>query len=235
MTETAAAALSIGLLLFPNLTQLDLTGPYEVFARIPGARVRLVWKRRDPVVSERGMALVPDTTFDGCPPLDILCIPGGPGQIDLMDDSETLAFVRRMAAGCRFVTSVCTGSLVLGAAGLLRGYRATSHWASRDQLALLGAQPVEARVVFDRNRVTGGGVTSGIDFALAVVAHLYGEAAAQRIQLQLEYDPAPPFRGGSPASASPEIVAQARQDMAPMLARRLAATRAVAARLEAGA
>ncbi|AEG71760.1 DJ-1/PfpI family protein [Ralstonia solanacearum] len=235
MTETAAAALSIGLLLFPNLTQLDLTGPYEVFARIPGARVRLVWKRRDPVVSERGMALVPDTTFDGCPPLDILCIPGGPGQIDLMDDSETLAFVRRMAAGCRFVTSVCTGSLVLGAAGLLRGYRATSHWASRDQLALLGAQPVEARVVFDRNRVTGGGVTSGIDFALAVVAHLYGEAAAQRIQLQLEYDPAPPFRGGSPASASPEIVAQARQDMAPMLARRLAATRAAAARLEAGA
>ncbi|WP_197337358.1 DJ-1/PfpI family protein [Ralstonia solanacearum] len=234
MTETAAA-LSIGLLLFPNLTQLDLTGPYEVFARIPGARVRLVWKRRDPVVSDRGMALVPDTTFDGCPPLDILCIPGGPGQIDLMDDSETLAFVRRMAAGCRFVTSVCTGSLVLGAAGLLRGYRATSHWASRDQLALLGAQPVEARVVFDRNRVTGGGVTSGIDFALAVVAHLYGEAAAQRIQLQLEYDPAPPFRSGSPASASPEIVAQARQDMVPMLARRLAATRAAAARLEAGA
>ncbi|WP_080894545.1 DJ-1/PfpI family protein, partial [Ralstonia solanacearum] len=203
MTETAAAALSIGLLLFPNLTQLDLTGPYEVFARIPGARVRLVWKRRDPVVSERGMALVPDTTFDGCPPLDILCIPGGPGQIDLMDDSETLAFVRRMAAGCRFVTSVCTGSLVLGAAGLLRGYRATSHWASRDQLALLGAQPVEARVVFDRNRVTGGGVTSGIDFALAVVAHLYGEAAAQRIQLQLEYDPAPPFRGGAPAGGPP--------------------------------
>ncbi|XHO07105.1 Isonitrile hydratase (plasmid) [Ralstonia syzygii] len=133
------------------------------------------------------------------------------------------------------VTSVCTGSLVLGAAGLLRGYRATSHWASRDQLALLGAQPVEARVVFDRNRVTGGGVTSGIDFALALVAHLYGDAAAQRIQLQLEYDPAPPFHSGSPASAPPAILAEARQGMAPMLARRLAATRAAAARLEASA
>ncbi len=238
MTETAATptpTLSIGLLLFPDLTQLDLTGPYEVFARMPGVRVRLIWKTRDPVVSDRGMALVPDTTFDDCPPLDILCIPGGPGQIDLMEDDETLAFVRRIAAGCRFVTSVCTGSLVLGAAGLLRGYRATSHWAPRDQLALLGAQPVEARVVFDRNRVTGGGVTSGIDFALALVAHLYGDAAAQRIQLQLEYDPAPPFHSGSPASAPPAILAEARQGMAPMLARRLAATRAAAARLEASA
>jgi cyclohexyl-isocyanide hydratase len=185
--------LTIGLLLFPKLTQLDLTGPYEVFARVPAATIHLIWKTRDPVVSDRGLAIIPTTSFDACPPLDLIVVPGGPGQIELMDDLETLEFLRRVAANCRLVTSVCTGSLVLGAAGLLRGYRATSHWASLDQLAVLGAEPVAERIVRDRDRITGAGVTSGIDFALAVVCELVAPAAAEAIQLQIEYDPRPRF------------------------------------------
>lgn len=179
------SALSVGLLLFPGVTQLDLTGPLEVFARAPDTRVHLIWKTREPVMSDRGLAMLPTTTFDTCPPLDVICVPGGPGQIALMTDSAVLAFIREKSAQASLVTSVCTGSLVLGAAGLLKGYRATSHWASLDQLALLGAEPVSARVVRDRNRITGAGVTSGIDFALRVVADLQGEAVAQMIQLQM--------------------------------------------------
>jgi cyclohexyl-isocyanide hydratase len=224
--------LSIGLLLFPKLTQLDLTGPFEVFARVPGAAVHLIWKTRDPVLSDRGLAMLPTATFADCPPLDVVVIPGGPGQIDLMDDDETLGFVRRAAATCRLVTSVCTGSLVLGAAGLLQGYRATCHWASLDQLTTLGAIPVAERVVRDRNRITGAGVTSGIDFALAVVAELLGPSLAQEIQLQIEYDPAPPFSAGSPRTAPGELVAAARSRMSAMLARRQAGTERAAARLK---
>lgn len=203
---TAPASLSIGLLLFPGVTQLDLTGPYEVFVRAPGAQVHLIWKTREPVASDRGLAMLPTVTLADCPALDIICVPGGPGQIDLMDDAETLHFLRQKAQEVKYVTSVCTGSLLLGAAGLLQGYQATTHWASLDQLALLGAQPVNERVVRDRNRITGAGVTSGIDFALNVVADIYGAPAAQTIQLQLEYDPAPPFACGSPRSASEELV-----------------------------
>lgn len=225
--------LSIGLLLFPKLTQLDLTGPYEVLARAPGATVHLIWKTLDPVACDRGMAILPSTTFTDCPPLDLICVPGGPGQIDLMEDAETLAFLRKVAPTCRWVTSVCTGSLVLGAAGLLTGYRATSHWASVDQLSLLGAEPVEERVVIDRNRITGGGVTSGIDFALTVVAEAYGQDVAQAIQLQIEYDPAPPFPGGSPRSAAPTQVAIAREALSGFLAIRRAATERAAANLAA--
>lgn len=226
--------LRIGLLLFPNLTQLDLTGPAEVFGRMPGAEVRLIWKTREPVPCDGGWSILPTHDFAQSDALDLVCVPGGPGQITLMDDAETLDWLRRVARTCRFVTSVCTGSLVLGAAGLLTGRRATCHWASLDQLALLGAQPVPERVVRDGDRITGGGVTSGIDFALAVVAELAGEELARSIQLQIEYDPDPPFASGSPRVSDPDLVATVRQRIGPMLERRRAATERAAARLAEG-
>lgn len=205
-----APAFHVGLVLFPGLTQLDLTGPYEIFARLPGAVVHLVAKSVEPVRTEHGLILVPTTTFDACPKLDLLCMTGGPGMNDLLNDEPTLDFLRRAAAQARFVTAVCTGSLVLGAAGLLRGRRATAHWMSVDFLRALGAEPVAARVVVDGNLITGGGVTAGIDFALAVAAQVAGRDVAEQIQLSIEYDPEPPFRAGSPARARPEVVADAR-------------------------
>lgn len=229
---TAAPALEIGLLLFPGLTQLDLTGPHEVFAQLPGARVHLLWKDRAPVVSATGLTILPTMTFAEAPArLDVICVPGGPGQIDLMEDTEVLDFLRRVAETAGLVTSVCTGSLVLAAAGLLTGYRATCHWSSIDQLALLGAIPTAERVVRDRNRITGAGVTSGIDFALSVAAELCGRRVAEDIQLALEYDPAPPFAGGSPQSAGEEVLAAARTRLKPFLDRRRAATERAARRL----
>jgi len=221
----------IGLVLFPQLTQLDLTGPAEVFARLPGAQVEFIWKDLEPVASDRGLKLVPTMTFDQCPQLDLVCVPGGPGQVALMEDEEVLRFLVDQAPGCQLVTSVCTGSLVLGAAGLLTGYRATSHWASVDQLALLGAIPVNERVVQDRNRITGAGITSGIDFALTVVAELAGAATAQAIQLQMEYDPAPPYDAGSPKSAPADVVDAVRGSMQAFIDRRREATLRAAARL----
>jgi cyclohexyl-isocyanide hydratase len=202
--------LTIGMLLFPRLTQLDLTGPFEVLHRLPGAKVHLAWKTRDPVVSDSGLAIVPTTTLDECPALDVLFVPGGSGVTDLLDDAETLSFLRRQAAGARYVTSVCTGALLLGAAGLLAGYDATTHWAFHDLLPMVQARPVKARVVVDRNRITGGGVTSGIDFALRVASEIEGERFAQTVQLGIEYDPEPPFRSGGPDGADPEIVAAIR-------------------------
>ncbi|MHB2057220.1 MULTISPECIES: DJ-1/PfpI family protein [Pantoea] len=227
-----SASTSIGLLLFPALTQLDLTGPFEVFARAPDTKVHLIWKNLDLVVSDRGMAIQPTTTFDACPALDIICIPGGPGQINLMEDEEVLSFIRAKSKQAKLVTSVCTGSLVLGAAGLLEGYKATTHWASLDQLALLGAEPVNERVVRDRNRITGAGVTSGIDFALSVVSEMFGPDIAQNIQLHMEYDPAPPFDCGSPRSASEEQLKKAQQQVAPFIEKRRQATLKAAARLQ---
>lgn len=226
-----AAQPRIGLLLFPGLTLLDLIAPAEVFHSIPGAQVQLLWKSREPVISDGGMSMLPTATFDECPALDLICVPGGPGQIALMDDAATLDFLRRIAPACEWVTSVCTGSLVLGAAGLLAGYRATSHWASIDQLALLGAIPVHERVVEDRNRITGAGVTSGMDFALTVVARMMGPALAQQIQLQMEYDPQPPYRTGSPRSAPADLVESTRATMAAFIERRRAATERAARRL----
>lgn len=220
------SSLSIGMLLFPELTQLDLTGPYEVFARAPDASVHLIWKTRDPVKSDRGMGILPTCTFDTCPALDVICIPGGPGQINLMDDDVTLSFIRTKSENAKLVTSVCTGSLILGAAGLLRGYKATTHWASLDQLSLLGAEPVNERVVRDRNRITGAGVTSGLDFALNVIADIYGAEIAQSIQLHMEYDPEPPFTSGSPRVASEKILEQAKKQIAPFIEKRRLATEA---------
>ncbi len=192
----------IGMLIFPRLTQLDMTGPYEVLARLPNTTVDLVARTLDPVTTDRGMQIVPTVTYADCPPLDVVMVPGGPGQQDLMEDEAALEFLRKQAASAKYVTSVCTGSLVLGAAGLLKGKRATSHWAAIDHLKLLGAIPVRERVVVDGNVVTGAGVASGFDFALKLAAILEGEAVAREIQLQIEYDPAPPFNSGSPQTAA---------------------------------
>ena len=196
----------IGLLLFPNLTQLDMTGPYEVFIKFPESRVHLVWKTLDPVTAAGGMQLLPSATFADCPQLDLVCVPGGAGMNALINDEETLDFLRRQAPGARYVTSVCTGSLVLGAAGLLRGKRATTHWMSLPMLAAFGCEPVAERVVVDGKVITGGGVTAGIDFALTVAGELLGAEAAERIQLGMEYDPHPPFDAGSPERAGPSVV-----------------------------
>ena len=197
----------IGMLIFPRLTQLDMTGPYEVLARLPDTKVELVARTLEPVTTDRGMQIVPTVTYETCPPLDIVMVPGGPGQQDLMEDEAALAFLRNQAAQAKYVTSVCTGSLVLGAAGLLKGKRATCHWAAIEHLAPLGAIPTKERVVVDGNVVTGAGVASGIDFAPALAAILDGEQVAREIQLQIEYDPDPPFDGGSPKTARPETVA----------------------------
>jgi cyclohexyl-isocyanide hydratase len=200
----------IGMLIFPQMTQLDMTGPYEVLARLPNSQVHLVAKDMAPVTTDRGLQIVPTVTYGSCPPLDVVMVPGGPGQQQLMEDDGALGFLRRQAATAKYVTSVCTGSLVLGAADLLKGKRATSHWAALDHLKLLGAIPVSEHVVIDGNIVTGAGVTSGIDFALTLAAILEGEPTAREIQLQIEYDPAPPFNSGSPKKAAPEMVDKLR-------------------------
>jgi cyclohexyl-isocyanide hydratase len=224
--------IQIGLLIFPKITQLDMTGPYEAFARIPGVKVHLIWKRIEPITSDVGMPLLPTMTLRECPPLEVICIPGGPGQVDLMDDEEIIAFVRRQGLQARYVTSVCTGALVLGAAGLLDGYNATTHWASIDNLAHFGATPVNTRVCVDRNRITGGGITAGLDFGLYLASVLADRETAERIQLFLEYTPEPPFTSGSPATASKAVVEKLSAAIAPMLTRRKEATLRAAQRLK---
>ena len=219
----------IGMLIFPRLTQLDMTGPYEVLARLPDTKVELVAATLAPVTTDRGMQILPTVTYDSCPSLDVIMVPGGPGQQDLMEDEAALSFLRKQAKTAKYVTSVCTGSLVLGAAGLLKGKRATSHWAAVEHLAALGAIPVREKVVIDGNVVTGAGVTSGIDFALSLAAILEGEAVAREIQLQIEYDPAPPFDSGSPDTARPETLAALKAKLAKLNEER----RTVAARVGA--
>jgi cyclohexyl-isocyanide hydratase len=223
--------LQIGLLVFPKVTQLDLTGPLQVFSSVPGAQLHLIWKRIEPVTSDSVMVLTPTTTFADCPQLDVICVPGGAGSDDLLNDEEVLAFLRRQAEGAKFVTSVCTGSLVLGAAGLLRGYRAATHWTAMDALPAFGATPTKTRVCIDRNRITGGGVTAGIDFALTLVSMLVDRPTAEAIQLRLEYNPAPPFTAGSPDTAPPEILARLKERIAPNQARRSEAVARAAERL----
>ena len=217
-----AESFSIGMVLFEGVTQLDLTGPYEVFARMPRTRVALIASSLAPVRTEWGMSIMPDVTFETAPPLDLLCVPGGWGINAVLDDEALLSFLRSRAPDARYVTSVCSGALLLGAAGLLRGYRATTHWLSLDLLPLFGAEPIAERVVHDRNRITGGGVTAGIDFALVVAGELFGESIAQAIQLSIEYNPSPPYTSGSPESAPAEVVRQVRLASANALARRRA-------------
>src|SRR5580658_6161586 len=223
--------LQIGLVVFPKVTQLDLTGPLQVFSSLPGAKVHLIWKRIEPVSTDTVMVLTPTIGFADCPQLDVICVPGGSGIDDMVNDADLLDFLRRQAEGAKFITSVCTGSLVLGAAGLLRGYRAATHWNAMDCLAAFGATPTQTRVCIDGNRVTGGGVTAGIDFALTLVSMLVDRETAEAIQLRLEYNPAPPFNAGSPDTAPPEVVALSKQRSAPAQQRRGEAVKRAAARL----
>lgn len=198
---------TVGLVMFPGMTQLDVMGPYEVFNFMPNTRTLLLWKTLEPVTSAEGIRILPDTTFDQCPQLDVLCVPGGgPKQVEMMQDRQMLAFLQQQGATAKFVTAVCTGSLLLAAAGLLQGYRAATHWAFRDLLTIMGVEVGTQRVVIDRNRITGGGVTAGIDFGLTLASVLHREEVAKLIQLLLEYNPAPPYDTGSPEKAGTGLV-----------------------------
>jgi len=213
--------LNIGFILFPNLTQLDFTGPLQVLHRLPDSKTHIVAKTRDPVPSDCGLSLVPTATFADCVPLDLICVPGGFGVSGAIADAATIDFVRRTGAQAKYVTSVCTGAFVLGVAGLLQGRRATTHWAYTGLLPLVGATYEKARVVRDGNVFTGGGVTAGIDFALTVAAELASAEVAQRIQLSIEYDPAPPFASGDPEHAPAAV----REQMTERFGTRLATFR----------
>jgi cyclohexyl-isocyanide hydratase len=219
------------MLLVPGMTQLDLTAPYEVFVRCPRAKVHLAWKTLDPVVTEHGLTILPTITLDALPAADVLFIPGGRGTNALLNDPEVLAWVRQLAQGAAHVTSVCTGALVLGAAGLLKGKRATTHWTAMDFLPLLGALPVNQRVVSDGKLLTGGGVTAGIDFALSLAAEMHGIDVAQAIQLAIEYNPAPPFDSGHPDCAPPAVAAALGARIEPRQAERLEQVMQAARRL----
>src|SRR5471030_872837 len=223
--------LQIGFVLFPGIQQLDLTGPYDVLGSLPDVQLHLVWKDLAPVTSSTGMVFTPTMTYADCPRLDVICVPGGAGVGALMEDPHTLEFLKAQAQTARYVTSVCTGSLVLGAAGLLRGRRATTHWAYHDLLAPLGAVPVQERVVRDGNLLTGGGITAGIDFALTLAAELFDKDTAQLVQLQLEYAPAPPFQAGSPETAPQNIVEEVQRRSAQSFLQRKLITERVGARL----
>lgn len=196
----------VGMVIFPGLTQLDLTGPYEVFGRMPDTQVLLIAESLDAVKSDYGLLFIPDATFETAPQADILFVPGGRGIFDAMQTKNLLQFLKVQSVNAKYITSVCTGALVLAAAGLLNGYKATTHWLSLNLLKLFDMEVLEQRVVVDRNRITGGGVTAGIDFGLTVAAELFGEDVAKEIQLFMEYDPAPPFNSGSPKTADKIIV-----------------------------
>jgi len=198
--------ITVGFLVFPGIQLLDLAGPYEIFSALPDGEIHLFWKARGPLACSAGMLLQPMTTLDDGPLVDVLCIPGGVGINPLLLDKEVQAWVQRQASTARFVTSVCTGALLLGAAGLLVRRRATTHWRYHDLLAEFDAIPVRERVVRDGNLITGGGVTAGIDFGLVVVAALRDQAAAEEIQLALEYAPEPPFQAGRPEGAPKDIL-----------------------------
>ena len=200
--EADMSFFNIGFVIFPDLTQLDFTGPLQVLSRLPQSANHIIAKSMTPVPSDCGLALVPTHTFANCPSLDLICIPGGSeGVAGIINDRETIDFVRQQGSVAKYVTSVCTGAFVLGVAGLLKGRRATTHWAYADLLPLVGATHEKARVVKDGNVITGGGVTAGIDFGLSVVAEIAGETTSRRIQLGIEYDPAPPFDSGNPDKA----------------------------------
>jgi cyclohexyl-isocyanide hydratase len=227
----AMSDFTTGFVIFPNVTQLDFTGPLQVLHRLPGARTEIVAKTPEPVPSSCGMAIVPTTTFADCPPLDLICVPGGVRQA--IEDAATIAFVREQGARAQYVASVCTGAFILGAAGLLQNTRATTHWAYHHLLPRVGAIPVQARVVRDGRTFTGGGVTAGIDFAFTVMHELAGASVAQTVQLGIEYDPQPPFQAGSPALAPAEIKGVVDQRYAPRLQEFEAILDRVAHRLQA--
>lgn len=199
----------IGLVIYPGMTSLDILGPQQVFSTLPNVQLHRIWKTLDPLKTEEGLIISPDTTFKNCPPLDVLCVGGGSGQITVVDDPEVIEFFQKQGNTAKFVTSVCQGSEFLAKAGLLQGYRAACHWMGREQLARLGVEVGTERVVIDRNRITGGGVTAGIDFGLVIAGMLCGEETAKITELLMEYDPAPPFNVGSPEKAGADLVSKA--------------------------
>lgn len=203
--------LKVGMLLFPDLTILDFTGPYEVFVKAPCFEVTTIGINKGPVHAEGGLTLQPELSIADCPQLDIIFVPGGRGINALLTHEPLLQFLREQGVNAKYITSVCTGTLVLAAAGLLHGYKATTHWRSLELLRMFGVETLEERVVRDSNRITGGGVTAGIDFGLVLTALIGGEEMAKVIQLQLEYNPAPPFRAGSPHTAGLPVLQKTKE------------------------
>lgn len=223
--------LNIGAIIFPGLDQTDFTAPFEVLSRLPNSTFHILWKEKMPVKDVKGLILTPEKTLAESPPLDLLLIPGGYGQEALMEDETVLCFIREQAVNAKYVFSVCTGALICGAAGLLKGVRATTHWSAFHLLEYFGAIPVDERVAIDGKIVSAGGVTAGIDGALRVAALLRGDRVAQEIQLQIQYAPEPPFNSGTPATAPPEILADARSSNREITATRLTTAKRIAARL----
>jgi cyclohexyl-isocyanide hydratase len=213
--------LTIGMLIFNHVTALDFFGPYEVFSRLPKAKVLIIGAELTPIRSETGVRILPDISFKDAPQLDLIFVPGGSGVNQILLDLKFLHFIRTQSKSAKYFASVCTGALILGACGLLTGYKATTHWASMDFLKELGAIPAKERFVIDRNRFTGGGVTAGIDLALRIVRELYGSEEAQTIQLMLGYDPMPEFKNaGSVDTADSKIIQRVRKEIKPMIEER---------------
>ncbi|MBL8649783.1 MAG: DJ-1/PfpI family protein [Sphingopyxis sp.] len=221
MTDTSPT--TVVFLLFPGITQLDFTAPAQALCRVPGATLIGAAASLDPIATDSGFSIVPTHDFASAPQADIFCIPGGHGVVEALGDAATIAFIAVQAAGATWVTSVCTGAFLLGRAGLLTGKRATTHWGYTHLLPLVGAESVNARVVEDGNVVTSGGVTSGLDFALTLIARLKGDAVAQAIQLAIEYDPAPPFAGGHPDRAPAAVTGGLKARVYDAAAARMAA------------
>jgi cyclohexyl-isocyanide hydratase len=231
MNSTKGKHLNIGALVFPQMDQIDLTGPFEILTRIPNSTFHLIWKERIPVRDIRGLIITPETTFAEAPPLDLLVVPGGFGQEALMDDDVVLKFIQTEAATAMYVFSICTGALICGAAGLLRGFKSTTHWSAFHLLPYFGAIPVNARVVVDGKHVSAAGVTAGLDGALRVASLMCNERVAQQIQLAIEYAPDPPFNSGTPETAPPEILQAARASVQKITEARLVTAQRIAARL----
>lgn len=228
LTIQNMTSVNIGFLVYPQVVQLDIMGAYQVLSFPPNAKTHLIAKTLNPIVSNEGLTIAPTITFDNCPPLDVICVPGGGmGQVEVMKDRDILKFLRQQSSHAKYTTSVCTGSLILAAANLLQGYKATCHWAFREQLAMLGVEVISERVVIDRDRVTGAGVTSGIDFGLTLLSLLWGEEMAKMAQLMMEYDPQPPFGAGTPDTAETEIVNSLLQLGNPLIEAFLQQTQAI--------
>jgi cyclohexyl-isocyanide hydratase len=231
MTSGPQAHLEIGAIIFSNMDQWDFTGPFEVLSRLSDSTFHIAWKRRDPIRDCHGLILTPEVSLAECPQLDLLVVPGGHGQEALMEDEEVLSFVRNQSRGAKCIFSVCTGALLCGAAGLLKGVKATTHWSAFHLLEYYGAIPTDARVVEDGKMVSAAGVTAGFDGALVIASRLRGEDAAREIQLAMEYAPEPPFQSGSPKNARPETLEAARRSASQITAARLTTARRIAAKL----
>jgi cyclohexyl-isocyanide hydratase len=231
MNSQTEKHINIGALVFPRMDQIDLTGPFEVLSRIPNSTFHLLWKELIPVRDIRGLIITPETAFAEAPQLDLLVVPGGFGQEALMDDDVVLKFIQAKAATATYVFSICTGALLCGAAGLLRGVKSTTHWSAFHLLPYFGAIPIDARVVIDGKHVSAAGVTAGLDAALRVVTLMCDERVAQQIQLAIEYAPDPPFNSGTPQTAPSEVLQDARASVQKISEARLVTAKRIAARL----